>query len=219
MYKLNVLIVNPNTELGTEGYNCNGYYQLFTYNKNYIDNLITLLKLKFLRDLAPCDGSFLCYCNIKNNIKCKYCYDESGSLRQDFMGSLGDSFDISKKNEYLFQIDIYDYRQTGSEEQIRLSDFDVNLFDKYLDSYNKKCIDYIPIFDSSYEDIKDIPKCYEKFLDYVMYNGVYIKYDVFMKMLENTKFSIYSIVYDHYQCIIDNFHIDDFEEFCYRKYT
>ncbi len=205
MYKLTVNISSARDDSFIDtASNYNGYYQLYTDNYTYIEDILNLLKLQFLKALAPCDSVYLCYCDTKNKIKCEYCYDDQGALRYHLNNNI-EYFDLSKKDEYLFQIDIYESNQCGCEEQIRLKDFDTTFFDKYLESYNKKYTDYIPIFEHSHEIVENVPECYKKFIDYIMYNGKFIKYDAFIKQISNTKISIYNMVDSNPNFIINHF--------------
>lgn len=104
----------------------NGDYMYYTNDNNRLNNVLDLLKLLLLKDISieycvcSCclkeinDGEYRTYKHINSDFKCKHCTNS--------LDSQINILDI--KNDYIFYIDVYKTRHNGSEEILRLQDFD-----------------------------------------------------------------------------------------------
>lgn len=128
MYYLNI-------EFGNSfQYDFEGIYHFYTTDKNHIYQILDMLKLVMLRELSiEFDLCTCCYeetidtkRNYPNNriykyivpkTKCKHCMSDKQK----------DLLYLDFKDDYIFEIDVYEIRQCGFEERIRLQDFDTLL--------------------------------------------------------------------------------------------
>ncbi len=145
-----------------------GLYKFYRNDISKANNVLDLLKLTFLRRLS--NNMFrLCICDSLSE-KCRYCksripeitYTRNGrwfatgeQLKQIRESETEFEWDLSNKENYLFEIDIFNVNQTGCEEIVRLSDFDTTLFAMYRESFAKKWTDVIPIFKHTITSIDD----------------------------------------------------------------
>lgn len=153
----------------------NGIFTFYSNDITKINKIKDLLYLYFLKNISCCGEYYLCICENFSNPnftlfnsdstkqKCEYCQcncQNTSCLQylkriDDKCNICNDLFDrdngwlLDRKNDYIFLIDVYDFRQTGCELPFRFSDIENgNLQKEFNKSFNKKYIKEIPTITS-----------------------------------------------------------------------
>jgi hypothetical protein len=165
----------------------NGFYSFYTKDAYKIDIFIDNMKFRFLKELSF-DSYTACTCKETN--KCKYCnnYTPLNSnpkclfYKRDMI-KYKNVYHPECKNDYKFDIDIYDINQCGCEETVSFDTFD-GMFVKYKESYNEGHADFIPIFRYKVSEV-DSDIFYENYVDMVFYNSKIIHWNTFESSLND----------------------------------
>jgi hypothetical protein len=190
-YKLEVKINIPEYENGHWlGPNYietnNGIFSYCSKDKLTCINIKDLLCLDFLKRLSR-DSFYLCICDYSKELMCEYCKDHKDRTFDRI-------FDVTKKEDYKFLIDIYDSNQAGCEVEIRFNDVDNGRLSKEYRSYrgNKP----VPMFEwTVFTEIHENDNVIfnsEKLEKYIM------SYDTFLNIINPTELALFDTIKDIY---------------------
>lgn len=154
----------------------------YSSNYNHITNVKDLFCLNFLRELS-CDEF---YCTSEENIPGIYIMLSPAEKYREYLERKG-QWKLEKKYDYEFQIDIYQVRQCGCEENVSLRDIENGrLLEMFKESKESGRIDKIPTlkieqYEEDYEKGRDDLLYYTAKYPYVEPKSTHvIPYDVYL---------------------------------------